>query len=114
MKKQIVFVIAGLLISAAVIAQAPQQDQTRAQSGVRTQDQYNNQGQITRAQKQARNAERKALKQQQKQNKMQEAAQRRTQYREQDKDAARNGAARPAIPQGNAARMQRGSGAGRR
>ena len=39
MKKQIIVVITGLLVSAAVIAQVPQQNQTQTQSGTRTQTQ---------------------------------------------------------------------------
>ena len=120
MKRTIFMTAIALLISAGLSAQNATRTQTEQQnrSGAtvqeQTQGQYQNYGQMTSEQKQARNAERKALKQQQKEMKKQEAAQKRLQYQEQDKTATQNKGARNATPQRNAARTQRSSGAGRK
>jgi hypothetical protein len=84
------------------------------QAGTQTREQYKNYGQMTREQKQARNAERKALKKQQREMKKQEALQKREQSMEKEKPAARNSGARPAGPRPDVRKAPKGPGAGRK
>lgn len=140
MKEHILFTVAALLISAAVTAQNTQQNQTQARQqqeqqaqtqaqsgtmtqtrarineGTRTQEQYKNQGQMTRAQKQARNEERKALKKQQKEmkKKQNEAEMNQERYMDQDRTATKNKGVNKAAPQKNTVKAAKGPRGGKK
>jgi len=141
MKSKMLMAVAALMISAGITAQEPTRTQTQTQSGERTQvqtqtdrqnrsgatiqtqtqGQYQNYGQMTKEQKQARNAERKALKKQQKeakklqkQLKKQEAVKQGNANMYQEKAAIKNKGARRATPQQRAVKASRGAGAGKR
>jgi len=113
---------AGIRTQTQTRIQDQSQTATKAQSGtmaqtqtrIQDQSQYKNQGQMTMAQKQARNEERKALKKQQKEMKNQEAVKEGNVYREQEKTATQNRGARTATPQRQAAKVSRSTGAGRK
>ena len=140
MKRKLFYVVTALLISAGIAAQNQNQQgsetktqtqqqtgvmtQTQQQAGVMTQTQeqtqYQNQGQLTRAQKRA---ERQAKKQAKKEAKMQAKAQKgkmtQTQQGVQNKEKAmsktstQNKGASRATPQKNAVKVSKG-GAGKR
>lgn len=149
MKRKMFFAAIALLISAGITAQEATQTQTRdqAQTGTQTQTraqtqtqnqagtmtqtqagtmtqeqaQYKNQGQETKAQKQARNEARKAEKKAQKEAKMQnktnegQGTMTREKAMEQEKTgtATQNkGAARPAGPAKTATKVSKGPGSG--
>ncbi len=127
MKRTIFLTAVALLISAGMSAQnatrtqTEQQNRSAATVQEQTQGQYQNYGQMTSEQKQARNAERKALKQQekelkkqQKQQKMQDQQMKQEQYMDQNKAAVKNKGARTATPMKNAAKVSRGSGPGKK
>lgn len=127
MKRTIFLTAIALLISAGLSAQNATRTQTEQQnrSGAtvqeQTQGQYQNYGQMTSEQKQARNAERKALKQQekemkkqQKQMQKQEAQMNQEKVQSQSKTAVKNKGARTATPMKNAAKVSRGSGPGKK
>lgn len=128
MKKQIILAIATLFISAAITAQTAEQERARNQSQteagsrkhaheqtvVQTQGEYKNKGQMTKAQRHARNEERKALKRQQKEMKKQEAARKREQKMIQAENEAQDKEARKASPQGKGPKNSSGKGGGKR
>lgn len=90
---------------------------TRTQTGRQEAMQagYMNNGQMTKAQKQARNEERKTLKKQQKELKKQQKMQAKMegeQYMEQEKTATQNKGARTSAPQRTATKMAKSVGPG--
>jgi len=127
MKRTIFLTTVALMISAGLSAQnatrtqTEQQNRSAATVQEQTQGQYQNYGQMTSEQKQARNAERKALKQQekelkkqQKQMQKQEAKMKQEKVQSQTKNAVKNQGARKATPVKNAAKVSRGSGPGKK
>jgi len=127
MKRTMLMAAVALLISAGLSAQNANQTRTEQQnrSGetiqTQTQGQYQNYGQMTSEQKQARNQERKALKKQEKELKKQqkeirkqEAAQNRTQNMTQERTAVKNKGARTGAPMKNAAKVSKGAGPGKK
>lgn len=129
MKRTMLMTAVALLISAGLSAQNATQAQTQAEKlnrsaapvQAQTRNQYQNYGQMTSEQKQARNAERKALKnqqkelkRQQKELKKQQASMNKEQYKDQNRTAVKNKGARTATPMKNAAKVSRSSGPGRK
>ncbi len=119
----------ALLISSGLSARDATQTQTRAEKQNRsaatiqtqTRNEYQNYGQMTSEQKQARNAERKALKNQQKELKRQQKELKKQQAsmnQERNRDLRRteagNRTASNATSMKNAVKVSRGSGPGRK
>jgi uncharacterized protein YxeA len=127
MKKQILMTALALFICAAITAQTTQQIRTQTQTGkqsrVQTQEQpgtrtrtqtgrqeamqygYKNNGQMTKAQKHARNEERKALKEQQKEMKRKKAGLNNHKYSGKENIANQNKSMRPPVRQNDAAKV---------
>ncbi len=131
MKRIMLMAAIALLISARISAQNAVQAQTQTEAEkqnrsaatiqTKTQDQYQNYGQMTSEQKQFRNEERKALKKQQKELKKQQkqlrkqdASMNEEQRRDQTRANTGNRGARTTSPMRNTTRGPRGSGPGRK
>jgi membrane protein involved in colicin uptake len=120
MKRTIFMTAIALLISTGLSAQnttrmqTEQQNRSSATVQEQTRGQFQNYGQMTSEQKQARNAERKALKKQQKEMKKEQAQMNQQKNMDRNKAAAKNKGARTSTPMKNAAKVSRGSGPGKK